>query len=97
MWQVLFLQYVRYPAEGVRAVLLGARFQQEVAPGTALDRSDILAKGVTIQTPAGTFQNCVSVQDTSGLTPTGHAEAKVFCPGIGIVQDEEVFLTQFGQ
>ena len=75
-------------------VLLGARFQQEVAPGIALDQSQIVNMEVSITVPAGTFQHCVVLQDTSGLTPTGHAETKVFCPGVGEVQDEEVVLTQ---
>lgn len=74
-------------------VLLGARFQQEVAPGIALDQSQVVNMEVSITVPAGTFQHCVVLQDTSGLTPTGHAETKVFCPGVGEVQDEEVFLT----
>lgn len=78
------------------AVLLGARFQQELAPGIALDKSQVINMGVTITVPAGTFQNCVQLQDTSGLTPTGHAETKVFCPGVGEVQDEQVFLTCTG-
>jgi hypothetical protein len=76
--------------------LLGARFQQEVAPGIALDQSQIVDMGVTITVPAGTFQNCVTVQDSSGLTPTGHPETNVFCPGVGEVQDEQVFLTCTG-
>ena len=75
-------------------VLLGARFQQEVAPGIALDQSQIVNMEVSITVPLGTFQHCVVLQDTSGLTPTGHAETKVFCPGVGEVQDEEVLLTQ---
>jgi len=76
------------------AVLLGARFQQEVAPGIALDQSQIVNMEVSITVPAGTFQHCVVLQDTSGLPPTGHAETKVFCPGVGEVQDAEVVLTQ---
>lgn len=76
------------------AVLLGARFQQEVAPGIALDQSQVANMEVSITVPAGTFQHCVVLQDTSGLTPTGHAETKVFCPGVGEVQDEQVLLTQ---
>jgi hypothetical protein len=75
-------------------VLLGARFQQEVAPGIAQDQSQIANMEVSITVPAGTFQHCTVLQDTSGLMPTGHAETKVFCPGVGEVQDEEVVLTQ---
>jgi len=75
-------------------VLLGARFQQEVAPGIALDQSHIVNMEVSITVPAGTFQHCVVLEDTSGIPPTGHAETKVFCPGVGEVQDEQVLLTQ---
>jgi hypothetical protein len=76
--------------------LLGARFYQEVAPDVALDRSEIIAEDVTITTPAGTFTNCLSVQDSDGLDPKAPPETKTYCPRIGIVQDERLLLTEYG-
>lgn len=36
--------------------LLGARFQQETAPGVAMDRSEISSMDDTVTTPAGTIR-----------------------------------------
>lgn len=37
-------------------ILLGARFQQETAPGVAMDRSEISSMDDTVTTPAGTIR-----------------------------------------
>ena len=41
--------------------------------------------------PAGTFQNCVEVTETSPLEP-GHESLKTYCPGVGLVRDEDLEL-----
>lgn len=74
--------------------LLGARYYQEIAPGVALDRGENTAMGLTITTPAGTFHDCVEVIETSPLEP-GHESLKRYCPGIGLVQDEDILLEEF--
>ena len=74
--------------------LLGARYYQEIAPGIALDRGENTAMGLTITTPAGTFHDCVEVIETSPLEP-GHESLKRYCPGIGLVQDEDILLEEY--
>jgi len=74
-------------------ILLGARHYQEIAP-TAMDRAEILSADVTLKTPAGTFRNCLRVEETSGLDPDEKCY-KTYAPGIGLIQDEDLLLTEY--
>lgn len=74
--------------------LLGARYFQEIAPGVALDRAKHTAMRLDIDTPAGSFENCVEVIETTPLEP-GHESRKVYCPGIGLVVDSVAELVDF--
>lgn len=65
--------------------LLGARYFQEVAPGVALDRAEIVGLGKTIRTPAGRFRNTVRVVETTPLEPDA-LDIKIHAPGVGLVQ-----------
>lgn len=76
-------------------ILLGARFQQEIAPGIAMDRSEIVNMDNTVQTLAGTFLHCVTMQDSSPDEP-GVKQAKVYAPGVGLVRDESLLLMKYG-
>lgn len=71
--------------------LVGSRYYQEVAPGVALDRGCNSRAGLAVYTPAGSFQGCVEVIETSPLEP-GHESVKVYCPGIGLVRDDVIRL-----
>ena len=73
--------------------LSGARFFQEEAPGVALNRSENLAVGLSVEVPAGTFGGCVQVRETTPLDPT-RVSTKFYCPGVGLVADEEVVLIE---
>ena len=74
--------------------LLGSRYFQEQAPDVALDRSEHVAMGVTVTVPAGTFEDCVEVLETTPLEPKAKSP-KTYCPGIGLVDDNEVQLVSF--
>lgn len=74
-------------------VLLGARHYQEIAPN-AMDRAEIISDDVTLKTPAGTFKNCIKVEETSGLDPDEKCY-KIYAPGIGLIQDEDPLLTGY--
>jgi uncharacterized membrane protein YkoI len=74
-------------------ILLGARHYQEIAPN-AMDRAEIVADNVTMATPAGVFENCIRVEETSGLDP-GEKYYKTYAPGIGLIQDEDLLLTSY--
>jgi hypothetical protein len=70
----------------------GDRFYQEIAPGVAMDRAEVVAVDETIVTPAGTFEHCLRVKETSPLEPgTSH---KVYAPGVGLVRDDEMLLVR---
>jgi hypothetical protein len=68
-------------------ILAGSRYFQEIAPGVALDRVEHLATGVTVETQAGDFEDCLAVRDTSALDPTAAGDVKIYCPGVGLVKD----------
>ncbi len=70
--------------------LLGARYFQEVAPGIAEDR----AKNVEMGLEVGDFTGCVGVLETSPLD-AGEESVKVYCPGVGLVIDDDVSLVEF--
>jgi hypothetical protein len=74
--------------------LLGSRYFQEQAPGVALDRSEHIAMGSTVTVPAGTFEDCVEVIETTPLE-RGASSTKIYCPGIGLVDDDGVELVSF--
>lgn len=75
------------------AFLLGARYFQEIAPGEALDRGEHVAMGLTVNVPAGQFEDCVMIEDSDALEPEDEPDPKVYCPGVGLVIDEELELT----
>jgi hypothetical protein len=74
--------------------LLGSRYFQEQAPGVALDRAEHVAMGLTITVPAGTFEGCVKVLETTRLDRSAKSTKK-YCPGIGLVFDDGVELVSF--
>ena len=77
--------------------LLGARYYQEVAPDIAEDRAENARQGFAVAVPAGIFTECVQLDETNPLSSDPEAvDVKVFCPGVGIVRDEELELVSFG-
>jgi hypothetical protein len=74
--------------------LLGARYQQEVAPKVALDRAEIVSVTETLKTPAGEFKNCVKTKETTPLE--SDVGQKHYAPGIGLVQDAGLNLVRYG-
>ena len=72
------------------AFLLGARYFQEIAPGVALDRAEHVGVDLEIRVPAGRFDDCVRVKETTPLE--AGASFKTYCPGVGLVIDEQLRL-----
>ena len=68
---------------------VGVEFEQERAPGIAEDRSRIVAVGITVTVPAGTFTDCIETEDLDPIDDV--TEHKVYCRGVGLVR--EVFPT----
>ena len=74
--------------------LLGSRYFQELAPEVGLDRGENIAMGLEVEVPAGTFEDCVEIEDTNALEPEEDPDPKIYCPGIGIVMDEDLELVE---
>lgn len=75
-------------------ILLGAKYQQEVAPPVAMDRAEIIANDLTVSTPAGIFQNVVQTRETTPLEP-GNVEYKWYAAKVGLIQDETLKLVSY--
>ncbi len=73
--------------------LHGSRYFQEVAPGVALDRAEHISLDEVVHAPAGTFTDCLFVEETTPLEP-GSVSEKYYAPGIGLVQDGPVKLLE---
>jgi hypothetical protein len=70
----------------------GQKFYQEIAPKVALDRVEIVSVDETVKTPAGTFEHCVHLRETTPLEPD--VSHKYYAPGIGMIKDDEFELAE---
>ena len=78
------------------APVTGSRFYQEIAPRVAMDRVRVVAVDEKLQTPAGLFEHCVRLEESTPLEP-GVKDVKVFAPGVGLVQDGSLKLVRHGR
>jgi hypothetical protein len=74
-------------------VEVGLKYYQEIAPGVAEDRAEIVSVNDTLETPAGTFSQVLKTEETNPLKP-GEKEFKLYAPGIGLIQDEAIKLVK---
>ena len=74
--------------------LLGARFQQELAPGEAEDRGEVVGIAGAATVPAGSFDQVLSILDTDALNPAAEGDLKQYAHGIGLIVDETLKLTE---
>src|SRR5262245_43482967 len=74
-----------------RTFVLGARYFQNQAVA-ALDGAENVAMGLTMTTPAGTFSNCVQIQETDTLRPELGTTTKTYAPGVGVINDHDALL-----
>jgi hypothetical protein len=76
--------------------LLGSKYFQEVAvKDEALDRGENVGMGLKFQENGFHFKGCVKVVDTNsaeGGAACYAGDVKVYCPKVGLVQDEELKL-----
>ena len=73
--------------------MVGARYFTEMAPGIAMDRAEITAVDAAMDTPAGSFQDVLTVLDSDALDP-GAEDPKAYAPGVGQIQDEDLQLVE---
>jgi uncharacterized membrane protein YkoI len=76
--------------------VIGSRYYQEIAPGEAMDRAEILSVTETVNVPAGEFKGCLKTRETTPLEP-GNREYKVYAPGVGLLKDGGMSLVRFGK
>jgi hypothetical protein len=75
--------------------LLKGRYYQEVAPGTAMDRAEIVGTAETVTTPAGALKNCLKTEESTPLEPDKKA-SRDYAPGAGSVQEGPLKLVKYG-
>lgn len=75
--------------------VLGARYFQEVAPGVALDRAEVIDVDATERTPLRTFEGVLVTEESTPLEP-GVRETKAYAPGVGQIRDADLRLVRFG-
>lgn len=87
-------------------ILLGAKYFQELAPPDAVDRGQIEEMGLDWPEDAGDdehdfeFSDCIKIIDTNpadGDCDVDDGDEKIYCPGVGLVQDEELLLIGYGK
>ncbi|HKI76956.1 MAG TPA: hypothetical protein VKA26_00275 [Ignavibacteriaceae bacterium] len=74
---------------------VGMKYYQELAPNVAMDRAEIISVTDQLKTPAGNFSNCLTTKEGTALNFL-EVEFKTYAPGIGLIQDESLLLTQYG-
>jgi predicted lipase len=77
-------------------VEVSMKYYQEIAPGVAEDRAEIVSVNNTLDTPAGNFQNVLKTEETNPLEPN-EKEYKFYAPGIGLIQEEGLKLVNYTQ
>lgn len=70
-------------------------YYQEIAPGVAMDRAEIVSLDETCKTPAGTFSKCMKVKEGTALD-VSETEYKYYAPEIGLIRDEGLRLIKYG-
>jgi outer membrane lipoprotein-sorting protein len=75
-------------------ILLGGKYYQEIAPGVAMDRAEIISMTKVVQVPAGTFESCLETYETSPIDRNAKGY-KFYAPGIGLAKDGVLELTNY--
>lgn len=75
--------------------LLGAKHYQEVAPGEALDRAEVVSLTEMVEVPAGKFKNVLRVAETTPLERG--IEYKDYAFGVGLLADGAAKLVKYGK
>jgi hypothetical protein len=73
----------------------GMKYYQELAEGVAMDRAEIISLNEEIKTPAGLFKNCLKTKEGTSLNLL-EKEYKAYASGIGLIQDENMYLVSHG-
>jgi len=72
--------------------MVGDRYYQEIAPGVAMDRAEIVSVAENAKVPAGTFRDCLRTRESSALE--SGSEDKWYAPEVGLIRDAEFVLAK---
>jgi hypothetical protein len=75
-------------------IQVGDRYYSEQAPKVAMDRQENVSTDAVVTTPAGKFERCFKVKETTPLE--SGTEYKYYAPGVGLVQDGNLKLVRHG-
>ena len=75
---------------------VGQKFYQEIAPRVAMDRAQVVSVDEAVKVPAGSFKNCLKVEETTPLEPDAK-EHKLYAPDVGLLSDGEMKLVKYGK
>jgi hypothetical protein len=73
---------------------VGQSFDQEHAPGVALDHAVVTAIDASAKVPLASYHKVVKMTETSALEPDV-TEYKQYAPGVGLITDPPTELTKF--
>jgi hypothetical protein len=63
-------------------------YRQEYYFNVAEDWGKVIAKGVSVTTTYGTFNNCIKTADWNAIEPDAPIEFKYYAPNVGLVKEE---------
>jgi len=66
------------------------------APKVAMDRAEIVSLNEMLKVPAGAFNDCLKIEETTPLE-RGVKEYKYYASGIGLIQDGKLKLVRYGK
>jgi hypothetical protein len=75
--------------------LAGARYYQEVAPGIALDRAEVVSVDDSVSVPLGTFRPALRILETTPLE-RAEREYKMYGRDVGLLVDGDLRLVSAG-
>ena len=64
---------------------VGQHYRQEFLRGEAEDEARVMARGLDINVPYGSFHGCIKTMEWTRLEP-GVREVKFYCPEVGFVK-----------
>jgi len=68
----------------------GDKYYQEIAPGVAMDRAEIVSLSDTFSTPNGTYERCLRTRETNCLN--SGSEEKIYAMDVGLIKDGNLVL-----
>ena len=76
--------------------ILSARYLQESVPDVSMNEALNDRRGIQVDTPAGFFQDCIQIEESSLVFPEEPPSLKIYAPGVGLVDDDATLqLTEF--